>query len=74
MLEALQFYISFLLSSFIELEPNEDIGGVPFKFDPHFQNRSSEFELIFYIKDTETAQYIRYDYNLQFTTEKFDYE
>ena len=74
MLEALQFYISFLLSSFIELEPNEDIGVVPFKFDPHFQNRSSEFELIFYIKDTETAQYIRYDYNLQLTTEKVLYE
>ncbi|UTC63039.1 ATP-binding protein [Treponema sp. OMZ 787] len=74
MLEALQFYISFLLSSFTELEPNEDIGVVPFKFDPHFQNRPSDFELIFYIKDTETAQYIRYDYNIQLTTEKVLYE
>ncbi|UTC64125.1 ATP-binding protein [Treponema sp. OMZ 788] len=74
MLEALQFYMSFLLSSFNKLKPDEKIGVVPFKFDPHFQNQPSEFDLIFYIKDTETAQYIRYEYNLQLTTEKVLYE
>ncbi|WP_024469450.1 AAA family ATPase [Treponema pedis] len=74
MLEAVQFYINFLLSSFTELEPNENIGVIPFKFNKHFQKSPSEFELIFYIKDTETAQYIRYDYRLQLTAEKIHYE
>lgn len=73
-LEALYFYIDFLLRSFSELEPNEKIGVIPFRFTQLLQKSPSEFELVFYIKDMETTQYIRYEYNLQMTTEKVLYE
>ena len=74
MLESLHFYMDFMLRSFTKLEPNENIRVIPFKFNPSIQNNPSEFELILYLKEIEDGHYIRYDYNLQLTTEKVVYE
>ncbi|MGP1438786.1 MAG: AAA family ATPase [Treponema sp.] len=74
MLEALNFYMWFMISSFTELEPNKNIIFIPFAFDPELKNAPGEFELILYIKDNDSNKFVRYNYNLKLTKEKVVYE
>jgi len=67
MLEALQFYMSFLLHSFVELKPNDKINFIPFGFSERYKNMPGEFELVFYTKDLDLDKYIRYDYEIKLT-------
>ncbi len=71
MLEALHFYINFMRTSFTRLEPDEPTHFIPFKFASK-NNKTGEFELIFYIKDNK--KYIRYEYNLKLTEKEVESE
>lgn len=66
-LEAFTFYIDFLYSSFISLEPTEEIDFTPFSFDAETQKQPGEFSLIFYAKDFDSNNIIRYEYFLALT-------
>ena len=74
MLEALNFYMGFMRSSFIELEPNTNIAFFPFEFDAELKNAPGEFELIIYVKDNDNNKFVRYNYNLKLTRERVVYE
>ena len=63
MLEALQFYMRFLLHSFVEFKPNDKINFIPFGFSEKYKKMPGEFELVFYTKDLD--KYIRYDYEIK---------
>lgn len=67
---ALTFYIHFLVKSFHALEPTEKIPFTPFLFDAKTQNEPGEFKLVFYAKDFESENSIRYEYAVQLTAEK----
>ena len=74
MLTALNFYIKFMLYSFTRAIPNEHIPVIPFAFRQEDKNKPSEFELITYIKDKGTNEYVRYNYNLKLIREKVIFE
>mgnify|MGYP000908548802 FL=1 len=65
MLEALQFYMRFLLHSFVEFKPNDKINFIPFGFSERYKKMPGEFELVFYTKDLDLDKYIRYDYEIK---------
>ncbi len=74
LLEALDFYIRFIITSFNELSPNSSTNFIPFKFDQNYNQQAGRFELIFYIKDNKTNKYIRYDYVIELTKKEVKYE
>ena len=59
----------FILRSFTQTKPNENINVIPFQFTNDFKQTVSEFELIVYIKERETNKYIRYNYELKLKRE-----
>lgn len=68
--EALTFYIHFLVQSFHSLQPTENIHFIPFLFDPVSAKEPGEFRLVFYAKDFESENVIRYDYYIKLNAEK----
>lgn len=68
--KAFAFYIRFLISSFHSLEPNESIHFIPFLFDPTTANEPGEFKLIFYAKDFNSENIVRYEYYIKLDAEK----
>ena len=73
-LEALRFYADFMLSSFTRLKPGDTIDFTPFKFDPQLQNQPGAFEIILYLKNSDSEGYTRYEYNLKLTRTAVVYE
>lgn len=73
-LEALRFYAYFMLSSFTRLKPDDAIDFTPFKFDPQLQNQPGAFEIVLYLKNSDTEGYTRYEYNLKLTRTAVVYE
>ena len=60
-LTAFYFYINFILDSFTELKPNEDTHFVPFMFTKESDKLAGEFEIIFYVPDSNN-NFIKYEY------------
>jgi AAA15 family ATPase/GTPase len=57
-LNALNFFIRFILNGFSKLKPEEDIGFTPFLFDKETSKMPGHFEIIFYMEK------IKYEYTL----------
>lgn len=68
--EALTFYVNFLVLSFHSLQPTEKIHFIPFLFDPVTAKEPGEFRLVFYAKDFDSENVIRYEYYLKLNDEK----
>ena len=67
---ALAFYIDFLINSFHKLEPTGVIPFFPFLFDAKTRNEPGEFTIVFYAKDFESENSIRYEYFIQLNEKK----
>ena len=57
---ALAFYIDFLINSFHKLEPTGVIPFFPFLFDAKTRNEPGEFTIVFYAKDFDSENSIRF--------------
>lgn len=68
--EALTFYIHFMVRSFHSLQPTEKIHFIPFLFDSNTANEPGEFRLVFYAKDFESENIIRYEYYVKLNEER----
>jgi AAA15 family ATPase/GTPase len=53
MLNALEFFLGFILASFSELKPKEDTGFMPFLFDKETLKMPGYFEIIFFMNKTK---------------------
>jgi AAA15 family ATPase/GTPase len=74
MVEALYFYIDFMLSSFTDLKPNEHTHFIPFRFNAETQKQAGTFELVFYAENPSSEKNIRYEYKLQLTNQAVTFE
>lgn len=74
MIEALYFYIDFMINSFTDIKPNGHIQFQPFRFNSETQKQPGTFEIIFYAKDMAEEKNIRYDYTLQLTDQAVEVE
>lgn len=68
--EAFTFYLRFLVRSFHSLEPTEKIHFYPFMFDPKTAKEPGEFGLVFYAKDFDSENEIRYEYKIKLNKER----
>lgn len=68
--KAFAFYIHFLTNSFLSLKPDEKIHFTPFLFDATTANEPGEFKLIFYAKDFNSDNIIRYEYYVKLNNNK----
>lgn len=68
--EALTFYLHFLVRSFHSLQPTEKIHFYPFLFDKKTSLEPGEFSLVFYAKDFDSDNEIRYEYFLKLNKER----
>lgn len=74
LLEALNFYMNFMVDSFSDYKPSELIHFTPFKFNEKTVNEPGEFNLVFLLYDEEAKKLIKYDYFLQLKETGIIYE
>lgn len=67
--EALDFYINFIVHSFLKMDSGETTGFEPFAFDPDTKRQPGEFRIVFFAKDVLSENLIRYEYSLQLNKE-----
>lgn len=68
--KAFTFYVHFLVNSFHSLLPKERIHFIPFMFDEKTVLEPGEFNLVFYTKDFESENIIRYEYSIKLNKER----
>lgn len=68
--EAFTFYLNFLVRSFHSLQPTEKIHFYPFMFDKKTALEPGEFGLVFYAKDFDSDNEIRYEYFLKLNKDR----
>ena len=68
--KAFAFYIHFLINSFHSLQPTERIHFIPFLFDPKTVSEPGEFNLVFYTKDFDSENKIRYEYSIKLNKDR----
>lgn len=67
--EALDFYINFIVHSFLKMDSGETTGFEPFAFDPDTKRQPGEFRIVFFAKDVMSENLIRYEYSLRLNKE-----
>lgn len=68
--KAFTFYIHFMVKSFHSLRPTESIHFMPFAFDKTTMKKPGEFRIVFYDKDFDSENIIRYEYYLKLNEKK----
>ena len=68
LIQAVNFYIDFIINSFTELVPEEATHFVPFQFSEQSQNMPGNFSISFF------SDSIRYDYELSLNKQEVIYE
>lgn len=68
--KAFAFYIHFMVNSFHSLQPTERIDFIPFMFDARTASEPGEFNLVFYAKDFDSENKVRYEYSIKLNKER----
>ena len=68
--EAFAFYVHFFIKSFHSLQPTEKIHFFPFLFDSKTASEPGEFSIVFYAKDFDSENEIRYEYFIKLNKER----
>lgn len=68
--EAFAFYVHFFIRSFHSLQPTEKIHFFPFMFDSKTASEPGEFSIVFYAKDFDSENEIRYEYSIKLNKDR----
>ena len=75
MIEALNFYLDFILSSFTGLKPDEPTYFDPFRFNDESANQPGVFNMVFYAPDfSEPESIVKYVYDISLTNKRVVHE
>lgn len=60
-LNAVNFYINFILNAFTDLKPQEGTNFIPFAFDTYTKNSPGTFELVFFVDEIKHEYFLSLD-------------
>lgn len=74
-INALDYYLDFVINSFTELKPEESTYFDPFRFDESSASKPGEFNILFYAPDyNDTRRLVKYTYDLVIDSRKVLFE